>query len=125
LRLRSSSRRLAGSVGVVLTYDYLDYSFSGPGALVLTAPWSTVQRYGVSFARASGRTCLIVRVVRWSFASSSSPSWRRLPRCAMASTNLTQVDAEHIGSRAIEILIPECQPGASAGLDRNPDQWRA
>lgn len=34
--------------GVTLAYDYLDYSFSNPGAFGRAAPWKTVQRYGAS-----------------------------------------------------------------------------
>lgn len=34
--------------GVTLNYDYTDYSFSSPPGFGNAAPWSTVQRYGVS-----------------------------------------------------------------------------
>ncbi len=34
--------------GITLAYDYFDYSFSNSGAFGRLAPWSIVQRYGVS-----------------------------------------------------------------------------
>lgn len=34
--------------GVTLSYDYTDYSFSNPVRFGGTAPWGTVQRYGVA-----------------------------------------------------------------------------
>ena len=56
-------------VGVTLNYDYYDFSFSNNNAFGTTAPWSTVQRYGVtvpmSFAVGDG----------WSVGFSPSVDW--------------------------------------------------
>jgi hypothetical protein len=35
--------------GITLTYDYFDYSSSGPVAFNSVAPWNKVQRYGAAF----------------------------------------------------------------------------
>lgn len=55
--------------GVTLNYDYLDYSFSNAGAFGRTAPWGTVQRYGVtvplSFAVGDGWNVGFAPSVDW------------------------------------------------------------
>lgn len=55
--------------GVTLNYDYYDFSFSNAAAFGATAPWGTVQRYGVtvplSFAVGDG----------WSVGFAPSADW--------------------------------------------------
>lgn len=57
--------------GVVLNYDYFDYSFGDPVAFAGVAPWEIVQRYGlsipVSFSLGDG----------WSLGVTPSADWFR------------------------------------------------
>jgi hypothetical protein len=57
------------SAGFALTYDYLDYAFSSPGALGPAAPWDIVQRFGVSvplsFGLVDGWSLSLVPSVDW------------------------------------------------------------
>jgi hypothetical protein len=55
--------------GVVLNYDYTDYTFSSPGAFGGAAPWGAVQRYGaaapLSMALSDGWNLALTPSVDW------------------------------------------------------------
>lgn len=55
--------------GVTLDYDYLNYSFSNPVAFGGVAPWSIVQRYGLSvplsFSLSDGWTLGVIPSADW------------------------------------------------------------
>lgn len=80
-----ASRDLGGGVraGIALNYDYRDYSFSRNTAFGTTAPWGTVQRYGISvplsFALDGGWSIGIAPSVDWfkenGAKSSDSLAW--------------------------------------------------
>lgn len=57
--------------GVILNYDYTDYSFSNPVRLGGAAPWNIVQRYGVSVPLTFGLS------KDWSIGLTPSFDWSR------------------------------------------------
>jgi hypothetical protein len=97
-----ASRDLGGgsSVGVTLSYDYLDYSFSNPAAFGDVAPWNIVQRYGVAvplaFAVGDGWTIGLTPSVDW-FKENGADSGESIAWGAIVSATKRFADGNRIG----------------------------
>lgn len=88
------------SAGVALTYDYLDYSFSRPGALGPAASWGTVRRYGMSvplsFSLPDGWNLGVVPAVDW-FEENGANSGESLTAGAMLSASRQFAQGNRLG----------------------------
>ena len=101
------------ALGVALTYDLEEFTFSGPSGLAAPAPWGTIHRFGFSP----------------SLLHSISPDWRILVAPSIGTAGEVGADpgdALVYGAvlSATKTIGPDLSLGLGTGVFRQIEQWR-